>query len=98
MKWAFLHIIVGNVKSYPMFPGAYSEGVGKVALITWLKPGRAWGYLSLIQATKLTDEISKWKAKYSWWERMKTDVGMATSTLYNGHCSIVYNWENLEAT
>lgn len=54
MKWAFLHIIGGNVKSYPMFPGVYSEGVGKVALITWLKPGRAWGYLSLIQATKLS--------------------------------------------
>lgn len=84
MKWALLHIIGGNVNSYPMVPGVYSEGVGK-------------GYLSLIQATKV-DEISKWKAKYSWWERMKTDVGMATSTLYSGHCSIVYNWENLEAT
>lgn len=50
MNWALSHIIGGNVNSYPVFPSAYGEGVGKAALIIWLKSGGSEATLSLIQA------------------------------------------------
>lgn len=98
MKWIFSHITGENVNFYHTFLSVYNNRVRKVALVTWFKPRRALGCGQSHPSYKTKGWNFQVKNKILIVRKVENRCRHAIDILYNGHCSIAYNWESLKAT